>query len=119
MRKSDVFIGPVYEIDNDNLETKDMSSNIKTLCEYAVLIKRGNGKYVWIKDINTLADIILFHLGFPVTIDPYLIGDKNFTDEECLIPYYDTKKNNKNISVKRLKFDVLLDPRFPGGIEYE
>ena len=119
MKKSDIFVGPIYKDDIENKDTNDLS-NKRTICAYAVLIKVSNGRYVWLKDLDSLVDIILFYMGYQVkTIDVHsTTKDTSYTEEDQLIPYYEDYEQNQNISVKKLKLDVLLDPRFPGGIEH-
>lgn len=129
MNKSDVFVGNIIRVNNaeDYNKYGDSCNNETDYAELyrslVVLIKTRSDKYVCIKDVNSLIKEILFDLNIPfdtmttrATYDGELI-----VDEESLVPYYSKEdlRKNKHVLARKLRNEVLLDPRLPWGIEYK
>ena len=81
-----------------------------------VLLKCKEDLYVALNNIDTMMDVYKINhnkstlLTFPTQENEYYYVDKN-----SLTPYYEKQKQK---TLKRIKFDVLLDSRNPRGIEY-
>lgn len=129
MNKSDVFVGNVIKVNNakEYNEYGNSSNNETDYVELhrslVVLIKTRNNRYVCIRDITSLVKEILFDLGIPLdTMDTKATYDGELiVDEESLVPYYSKKdlEKNKHVLARKLRDEVLLDPRLPWGIEYK
>lgn len=91
---------------------------VDTITEQAILIKVSDTKYIWLKALTSIADEILVNLGLPIKVlntEPSEDGEL-YIDDKNLIPYYENDID-KNIHIRKLKRDVLVDPRIKGGIE--
>lgn len=110
MEKENVLIRLVYK----NKES-DYLAYIEELESYAIMLKNKKGCYADIRDIHSYASYLAFLLGLNKEAKKEIPLDSEHFD--TFIPFYQ-EGESKNVSYRRLKLDVLLDPRFPGGIEY-
>lgn len=79
-----------------------------------VFIKIGE-RFVFLDEVNNLIDLLKIGNGMSNII--MFDTDKTkryYIDEETLKPYYE---KNSHKTLKRIKFDYLLDPRSPIGIQ--
>ncbi|MCH5167275.1 MAG: hypothetical protein J1F35_05215 [Erysipelotrichales bacterium] len=119
MKKRDVYVAPIYMDKKINDETKNISTDRITVCDQAVLVKNHGGAYVWLNEINTLEDMFLFYMCLSNIIETEPQNNEEFyTDESKAVPYFDINEHEQKIGVKKLKREILLDPRLPGGVEY-
>lgn len=90
----------------------------KTINEQAILIKDKNNLYYQYKLTNSFIDNMKIKTK---SINSALLGkplfpDDLFVDENTLIPYYEEQP--KSLSLRKLKRDILIDPRIKTGIEH-
>ena len=138
MKKEDIFVGTIkqclnvygYKNNGDSAYVKEMvlgSMSIGTRIHYtekitskAILIKYDEERYIWLNALNSLQEDLLVTCGFPVkVIKTTPEHDKDlFVDTSCpLVPYY-KKDLHKRTNVMRLRKEISLDPRIPGGIKH-
>lgn len=85
-----------------------------------VFIKIDN-EYILLNDVNTLFDLYSKNSDIKrfsaININTNLKGtkDKVYINKDSLIPYYDKKRYK---SLRKIKFDYMLDSRNPIGINY-
>lgn len=120
LKKKQIFVGKVKKCRNYDIymRGKDESiDNVENINSYAVLIKVGNKRYIWVNMLNFFEGFMV-NMGYEIKVlgnYPKKDGDL-FVDDSDLIPYYDNC-DNQNIGVKRLKTKVLMDSRIPGAID--
>lgn len=88
----------------------------KELIGPMVLLKCKDNLYVALDSINTLMDIYkINHNKSTLMTFSTIENEHHYVDKNSLTPYY---KKQKQKTLKKIKFDVLLDPRNPKGINY-
>ncbi len=114
MLKKNVFIGNVYCI-------KDGMSKI--YLDSCPLIEVSDGCFVNLELISDFKDYLYLYKALLTKNfnTRFIIRDKIaneglFVDRNSLIPFY-IENSNKKRNVKRIKEDVIVDSRVPGGIE--
>lgn len=137
MKREDIYIGKVKKCRNvynytrygDSRYVPDFRINkteFGTIENYAyevdscaVLIKATANQFIWLKSVTSFLDEAKVNLGFSVnTLATLPTQDGElFVDSDSLVQYY-SDNLDKNISVKSLRRDTLMDVRIPGGIEY-
>lgn len=88
----------------------------KELIGTMVLLKCKNDVYVALDDVDTLMDV--YKIDHNQSTLMTFSTDENehyYVDKDSIAPYYEKQKQK---TLKRIKFDVLLDPRNPRGIEH-
>jgi len=136
MKNVTVYIGAIkkclypkaYQKDGDEtfipeFETRTtkmgyMRKNIEEVNNQAILIKTENNLYYQFKLTNTFIDktrIIFNNENYALTSKPKH-DDDIFVDENSLIPYYEEQP--KSLSLRKLKRDILIDPRIKTGINH-
>lgn len=136
IKKENVFIGTVNVCSNIDRYIKDGEysdiydfhtchtkfgakvSNISKKYEHQVLIKLDEDNYIWFKLIETKVDEILLNMGLYSEVLKTSPSDDQmlFVDSESLKPYYENC-NDKGISIRKLRKELIMDARLPGGIE--
>jgi len=101
-----------------SLEMGFSCRNTEEINNQAILIKSKDNQYHQFKLTNTLLDnikIVFNSKSSSLTEQP---NDDygTFVDEKTLIPYY--KNQPKSLSLRKLKRDVLMDPRIKTRIEH-
>lgn len=91
--------------------------NTKIVKEQAILIKNKHDNFYEFKLTNTFFDNlkIIFNLWNCLYNKPWF-NDELFYDEKSLVPYYEEQP--KKLSFRKLKNDLLCDPRIKTGIEH-
>lgn len=92
--------------------------NVKTINEQAILIKNQFGHFYNYRLNNGFIDnlkIILDDSHSIIRSNPNH-DNELFYDEESLVPYYDEQP--KKLSFRKLRNDLLCDPRIKSGIEH-
>lgn len=137
IKKEDIFIGTIklcknfnkYKVYGDispdciigTLTTRievGGTPNVDIICSDAVLIKVDEDKYVWFKTNDSIAEEILFNLGLygkVLTICPSY-DEMLYVEKGTLKSYYENP-NDEKISSRKLKKELLKDPRLPGRIQ--
>ena len=94
---------------------------VDVVAEKAILIKVNEEQFIWLDDLNNFVDGLLVDLGFPIKLIgtvPFATGEL-FVDKDSLVPYYiEEEKKTRNLKVRQLKKDVLIDSRIKGGVEH-
>lgn len=81
-----------------------------------VLLKCKNDLYVTLHNIDTLIDIYkINHNKSSLMVFSTVQNGYYYVDKNSLTPYYEKQKQK---TLKRIKFDVLLDPRNSRDIDY-
>lgn len=120
LKKKQIFVGKVKKCRNYDIYMRsgdESIDNVENINSYAVLIKVGNKRYIWVNMLNFFEDFMV-NMGYEIKVlcnYPKKDGDL-FVDDSDLVPYYDNC-DNQNIGVKRLKNIVLMDSRLPGAID--
>jgi len=91
--------------------------NTEEIDKQAILIKDGYNHYYQYKLTNSFIDNMKIRIK---NVNSALLGkplfkDDLFVDEKTLIPYYDEQP--KSLSLRKLKRDIIMDPRIKSGIE--
>jgi len=140
MNYEDIYIGTIKKVRNYHTyktygewefvpefqtATICIGSSIPTfdiLSKQAILIKMDEHKYVWLDDIRSFVDEIIINFGLLNNKIMHTLPTEDkpiYVDEASLVPYYpEMQRKNQKLKVKKLKKDVLLDPRIPQGIEH-
>lgn len=142
MKKENIFVGEIrkcidyesylkhgenYYIADFELKSKTSKiefgtsiSTYKIIKENAILIKINDDRYIWLDTVLNPIDALFVDLGFNFDSLDTKPTEKNmvYVSSSSLKSYYDKEEQNQKIRVKKLKHDVLLDPRLPLGIEH-
>ncbi len=79
-----------------------------------IFLKCKGDVYVALDDINSIMDVHrINNKKSTLTTFTTMNSDYYYIDEDSLTPYYEKQKHK---SLKKIKFDVLLDSRNPKGI---
>ena len=92
-------------------------SNVETINDQAILIKHSNNHFYEFKLTNTFKEnlkIIFGDLDSAIKLEPESDGDL-FLGREAF-PYYEEQP--KRLSLRKLRMDLLMDPRIKSGIEH-
>lgn len=116
MLKSKIYIGNINIIENETINLYQSTSPLLSL---------GNGNYVNLEWIVSLKDYLKFYRALITGdySDKLILSNKVpnsgiYVDEESLSPYY-TDDVNKNVSISKVKHDLMIDSRLPRGIDYQ
>ena len=90
----------------------------KTINDQAILIKTNLDYFYQFKLTNTFKENLKIVFQDPLSAIPTKPDDDSsiFVDENTLIPYY--QEQPKTLTLRRLKRDLLQDPRIKTGIEH-
>lgn len=107
-----------YELIVGSIRFGEVRQYVTKVDEQAILIKVNDDQYVWIKSLTNFVDEVLVDLGIAInTIKTFPTEDDElFVDRSTLVPYFENFRDQK-LKVKKLKREVLLDPRIKCGIE--
>lgn len=104
---------PDFEIGSWNsiLQMGQSIKNVKTINEQAILIQNQYGHFYNYKINNSLIDNLKIVLDNSRDIIRSIPSKDNeiFYDKESLVPYY--SEQPKKLSFRKLKKDLLMDPR--------
>ena len=93
---------PILKLKDDNYVCVDSIDSLKSYLElYDFILSKGVSK----------SDLILSTC--PSN------KDEIFVDVKSLIPYYDRENLKENTTIRKVKKDLMMDPRFPRGIDLE
>ena len=111
---------PHFEISSSrsSMQMGESRRNIVTINEQAILIENQYGHFYNYKLTNSFIDnlkIILDDSRNIIKSTPSK-NDEIFYDKESLVPYY--SEQPKKLSFRKLKNDLLIDPRIKTGIEH-
>ena len=83
-----------------------------------VFVKFKDDLYVALDRIDTLIDVYkINHNKSNIMTFSTSENEHYYIDKNSLTPYYE-KQKQKQKTLKKIKFDVLLDPRNPSGIDH-
>lgn len=108
----------IPEMECGNIQMGFSKSNTKEINNQAILIKTKTDNVYEFKLTNTFLDNlkILFDLGtYSISKEPDFNGEI-FYVEKTLTPYYEEQP--KKLTLRKLRKDLLLDPRIKSGIEH-
>lgn len=115
MQKNKVYIGNINIIEN---ETNKLYQSLSPL------VSLGNGHYVNLDWVVSLKDYLKLYRALitgdysdDIILSEKIPNNGVYVDQESLIPYYD-KDCDKQISISKVKNDLMMDPRLPRGIDY-
>ena len=111
---------PDFEISSSrsSMQMGHARRNIITINEQAILIENQYGNFYNYKLTNNFIDnlkIILDDSRNIIRSTPSK-NDEIFYDKESLVPYY--SEQPKKLTFRKLKNDLLIDPRIKTGIEH-
>lgn len=94
-----------------------LKPNIKTINDRAILIKNKYNSFYEFKLTNNFFDNIkiIFDSNDCLYNTP-ICNDEIFYDEDTLVPFYEEQP--KVLNLRKLKKDLLQDPRIKTGIEH-
>ena len=114
MKKGNIYIGNINIVEN---------GEIYLYQECSPLLLLENNNYINLEWIVSFKDYLKLYRGLLTGFysNEIIISDKIpksgiYVDKQSLLPYYN-ETNNENISIKKVKEEIMLDPRLPGGNE--
>lgn len=135
INKDNIYVGNIMkctkydssgymELDNGGVTTYgNISKNEEIYKENQILINvcLNPELYVNVDDLKNILSLLKIYKCLKKGVDDKkllstissFLGDK-YVKRDSLVPYY---TNNGTVSVKKLKKDLLMDPRIMGGIE--
>ena len=118
-KDGDYTFRPFFEMSTSttSMQFGEEKPNTKTINEQAILIKNQHGHFYNYEITNSFIDnlrIVLDDYRDIISSNPIFDYDL-FYDEESLVPYY--QEQPKKLSFRKLKKDLLNDPRIKSGIE--
>ena len=136
MKREDIYVGTLMKCINYNDYLKDgertfvpefeighmktgyFQYNSKVIKETAIFIKKDDG-YICVDMLKNGVETFLVNMGLEVDViyTTPCCDDDYYVLKDSLKPYY-TENLKKDVYVKSLKRQVLLDPRIKGGIEH-
>ena len=108
-------VKPTLQLDREESKTMTVETYLgEPICvpinRQAILIKDKNDNFYQFNFNNKWFNRLQLMLDYPIYTNDY------YYDKKTLVPYY--SEQSKRLSLRKLKKDLLNDPRIPMGIEH-